>query len=202
MKITHRSLSRAAALLLLVLPACTMKSEEAPDFAGPSEFGKSINITVTPDAIVQDGASQSVVTVTALGPNAQPLPNHAAARRDPRRRRADGLRQSLGAEPRHRRQRTRHARLYRSADLPPGALIDTQTIVQIGVTASTSDASNAVTRFANLRLLPPGRVGPPSDLPLSFTTGTPSTGEVAAPLAFAVIPPRGPDDRPLHLELR
>ena len=63
------------AIARAVLPACTMKSQEAPDFAGPSEFGKSITVTVTPDAIVQDGASQSVVTVTALGSNGQPLAN-------------------------------------------------------------------------------------------------------------------------------
>ncbi len=80
--------------------------------------------------------------------------------------------------------------VYTAPATVPGAAIDTQTVVQIGVTAASGDAANAVTRFANLRLLPPGRVGPPSDLPLSFTTGTPSTGEVAAQLAFAVIPPR------------
>ena len=73
MKIKQRSLSRAAALLLVVLPACTMKRQEAPDFTGPSEFGKAINVTVTPDAIVQDGASQSVVTIMALGVNGQAL---------------------------------------------------------------------------------------------------------------------------------
>lgn len=190
MKITQRSLNRAAALLLLVLPACTMKSEEAPDFAGPSEFGKSINITLTPDAIVQDGASQSVVTIVALGPNAQPLPNQSL-RAEIRVGDVPTDFGSLSTRNLVTDGNGRATLVYTAPPTPPGALIDTQTIVQIGVTASTSDASNAVTRFANLRLLPPGRVGPPSDLPLSFTTGTPSNGEVAAPLAFAVIPPTG-----------
>ena len=79
-----RSFSRAVAGLLVALPAaCTMKSEEAPPFTGPSEFGKSINVTVTPDAIIQDGASQSVVMVTALGVNSEPLANMSASRGDP-----------------------------------------------------------------------------------------------------------------------
>ena len=67
MKIKQRSLSRAAALLLVLLPACTMKSQEAPDFAGPSEFGKSINITVTPDAGHPDDISRE--DLVALDPS-------------------------------------------------------------------------------------------------------------------------------------
>lgn len=190
MKIKQRSLSRAAALLLVVLPACTMKSQEAPDFTGPSEFGKSINVTVTPDAIVQDGASQSVVTVTALGVNAQPLANIPLRAEI----RVDDVPTDFGSLSARNLVTDANGRatlVYTAPATVPGAAIDTQTVVQIGVTAASGDAANAVTRFANLRLLPPGRVGPPSDLPLSFTTGTPSTGEVAAQLAFAVIPPEG-----------
>src|SRR5215204_2060080 len=78
MQIEHLFLRRAASILLLVLPAaCTMKDQEAPAFTGPSEFGKSINITLTPDAIVQDGTSQSVVTVSAFDAGGEPLANMA-----------------------------------------------------------------------------------------------------------------------------
>jgi len=42
-----------------------------------------------------------------------------------------------------------------------------------------------------VRLLPPGRVGPPSDLPLSFTGGAASAGQVATPVSFGVVPPEG-----------
>lgn len=191
MKITQRSLGRAAALLLVVLPACTMKSQEAPGFAGPSEFGKSINITVTPDAIVQDGASQSVVTVTALGPNAQPLSNQALRAEI----RVDNVPTDFGSLSARNLVTNADGRatlVYTAPPTPPaGSSVDTQTIVQIGVTAVTTDASNAVTQFANVRLLPPGRVGPPSDLVLAFTTGTESTGQVATPVAFGVVPPEG-----------
>src|SRR5215218_7962460 len=69
-------------VVLMVLAAalgasCTMKENEAPGLTGPSEFGKSITLTITPDIITQDGASQSVVTITARGPNGQPLANVA-----------------------------------------------------------------------------------------------------------------------------
>jgi hypothetical protein len=201
MKIKQRSLSRAAALLLVVLPACTMKSQEAPDFTGPSEFGKSINVTVTPDAIVQDGASQSVVMVTALGVNAQPLANIPLRAEI----RVDDVPTDFGSLSARNLvtdcRRARHAGLYRSRDCA-GCRDRYQTVVQIGITAASGDAANAVTRFANLRLLPPGRVGPPSDLPLSFTTGTPSTRGGGRAVGVCRHPARGPDDRPLQLELR
>ena len=161
MKIKQRSLSRAAALLLVVLPACTMKSQEAPDFTGPSEFGKSINVTVTPDAIVQDGASQSVVTVTALGVNAQPLAN-VPLRAEIRVDDVPTDFGSLSARNLVTDVNGRATLVYTAPATVPGAAIDTQTVVQIGVTAASGDAANAVTRFANLRLLPPGRVGPPT----------------------------------------
>ena len=52
-----------------------MKNQEAPPLTGPSEFGQSITITVSPDVLPQDGASQSFVTVTARDANAQPIRN-------------------------------------------------------------------------------------------------------------------------------
>ena len=72
--------SISAQLLGVVLVVCVQRlhDEEAGGAvasAGPSEFGKSITITVTPDIITQDGASQSVVTATARGPNGEPLAN-------------------------------------------------------------------------------------------------------------------------------
>ena len=45
---------------------------------------------------------------------AQPLRQRAAARRDSRQRRADRLRVAVGAQPRHRRRRPRHAGLHRA----------------------------------------------------------------------------------------
>ena len=63
-----------------------MKNQEAPPLTGPSEFGTSINVAVTPDVLQQDGASQSVVTITVCDADGQPLRNVLAARRDPGQR--------------------------------------------------------------------------------------------------------------------
>ena len=64
-----------AAGILALASACTMKDQDAPPLAGPSEFSQSIAITVSPDVLPQDGASQSFITVTARDANSQPMRN-------------------------------------------------------------------------------------------------------------------------------
>src|SRR5690349_10665328 len=71
----RRGVVTTCATVLLAVSACTMKKQETPELSGPSEFSTAITITVTPDTITQDGASQSIVTVTARGPNGEPLAN-------------------------------------------------------------------------------------------------------------------------------
>ena len=44
---------------------CTLKEQEAPPLSGPSEFAKSITVSVSPDILSQDGSSQSRITVSA-----------------------------------------------------------------------------------------------------------------------------------------
>ena len=65
----------ASAAVLLTLAGCTMHDQEAPPLSGPSEYATSIALTVTPDVLTQDGASQSLITVTARDANGQPLRN-------------------------------------------------------------------------------------------------------------------------------
>ena len=52
-----------------------MKNQEAPPLMGPSEFGTSVTVTVSPDVLSLDGASQSLVTITVRDPNGKPVRN-------------------------------------------------------------------------------------------------------------------------------
>lgn len=65
----------AATIIALLTMSCTMKDQEAPPLTGPSGFGTSVTVSVSPDVLNQDGASQSVVTAVVQGPNSQPLAN-------------------------------------------------------------------------------------------------------------------------------
>jgi PKD repeat protein len=147
--------------------ACTMKKQEPPDISGPSEFGTSITIAVTPDVLQQDGASQSVVTVTARGPNGEPLPSVP-------------LRAEIFVGDTLADFGTLSARsLVTGADgratlvytAPPALAfpVDSFTIVNIGVTPIGSDFGNSTMRTASLRLVPKGIVVPPAGLQPAFT---------------------------------
>jgi PKD repeat protein len=70
-------IAAALAAVLAAGGACTLKDQETPDPTGPSEFGTSISMTATPDTIVQDGASQSIIQVVVRDFNSQPLSNLA-----------------------------------------------------------------------------------------------------------------------------
>ena len=73
---THRLITRGLAIVLVALTAaCTMTKQEAPDLSGPSEFSTSVAVAISPDVLPQDGASQSVITLTARDAQGQPLRN-------------------------------------------------------------------------------------------------------------------------------
>src|SRR5947207_5782013 len=67
----------AALGLAVASAACTISRSEAPAVTGPSELATSLTLTANPDTLLQDGASQSSVVVTAIGPNGRPLTNVA-----------------------------------------------------------------------------------------------------------------------------
>jgi PKD repeat protein len=146
---------------------CTMKSQEAPPLAGPSEFGTSISIAVSPDVLTQDGASQSVVTVTARDSNGQPLRNLPLRSEI----NVDGVFADFGSLSARNivTGSDGRATLVYTAPRAPAASIDTNTLVSIVVTPVGTDYNNAVPRLATIRLVPPGVVQVPSNLSPNFT---------------------------------
>jgi len=162
-------LARGGALVMvgMIASACTMKKQEAPSVSGPSEFGTAITIALTPDVIAQDGASTSIVTVTARGPNGAPLssvPLRAEIR-------VNGTPTDFGALSARSLLTGTDGRATIVYTAPPALTfgVDQFTIVDIGVTPLGSDFGNSTTRFASLRLVPRGVVVPPAGLSPSFT---------------------------------
>jgi hypothetical protein len=72
-----RGLRRAlgAAAMLGMLAGCSLDEVEEPALDGPSETGVSIRMTVSPDILLANGFSTSVVTAQVFGPNGQALAN-------------------------------------------------------------------------------------------------------------------------------
>jgi PKD repeat protein len=65
----------AVALALLAAGGCTVKNTEAPPVSGPSGLALTLSVNAIPDAINQDGGSQSSIRVAAIGPDGQPIAN-------------------------------------------------------------------------------------------------------------------------------
>jgi PKD repeat protein len=154
--------------LVALAASCTMNEQEAPDFAGPSEFAKSIVVQVTPDVIAQDGASQSLITIIAKGPNGEPL-------RDVQMRaeiHVNGTPVDFGSLSARTLVTNADGRATAVYTAPPGPAVgaDTGTLVDIVVTPFGSDFNNATFKTAAIRLVPPSIVIPPDGLRALFTS--------------------------------
>ena len=65
----------AVALTVVAMTACTVDKQNAPGLTGPSGLGLSLDVTASPDVLIRDGVSTSVIEVTARDGNGQLLSN-------------------------------------------------------------------------------------------------------------------------------
>lgn len=154
--------------IVLLAAGCTMKNQEAPPLMGPSEFGTSVTVTVSPDVLSLDGASQSLVTITARDPNSKPVRNLSL--------RAEisvgGVRAdygSLSARNVVTGSDGRATLVYTAPGAPNGPTEDPSTVVDILVTPIGTDYNNQSSRLASIRLVAPGIVIPPGGGKAAFT---------------------------------
>lgn len=158
----------AVILALALVPACTMSDQDPPPLSGPAELGTSVTVTVSPDILTQDGASQSVVTVFARDANGQPLRN-LSLRNEINVAGASADFGSLSARSVVTGSDGRATFVYTAPVSAPGSP-DTGTVVNIMVTPIGGNYNESFTRFASIRLVPPGNVPFPAGLQPAFTT--------------------------------
>jgi hypothetical protein len=176
---THQKLSTgvmAGVVAAMLSAGCTVKKDEAPPLVGPSELGKSVSITITPDVLTQDGASQAVVRVTVRNQHGQPVSGEAL--------RADifvgGAPTNFGLLSARTIVTGGDGTATLTYTAPPAGPLDAGVQVDIAVTPlSSGNFANSQTRTATIRLVPPGSVVPPSGLTPSFTfaPATPTQGQ-------------------------
>jgi PKD repeat protein len=63
----------AVAVLALAATGCSINETGAPALTGPSEYALSLTLTASPDILPRDGASRSVITVSARDPENKPV---------------------------------------------------------------------------------------------------------------------------------
>lgn len=153
--------------MVVAAGACTMKSQEAPGLTGPSEYAQSITVAASPDILSQDGASQSVISVTARGPNGEPLPNLSINAEI----RVGGVRTEFGSLSARNIVTGADGRgtFVYTAPMSPALSLQEGTTVTIAVTPIGTDYGNAASRSATIRVVPVGPVVPPDGLAPYFT---------------------------------
>jgi hypothetical protein len=143
----------AAMMLAASAIGCGLEKQSAPELAGPSEFGLSITLTATPDSIVQDGASQSVIQVIARGPDGRPVPGVAlqmsATSSDGSIRAVTFTADTVVTD------NQGQATLGLIAPPPPATVPTTQPILYVNATPVGSDFQNVVPRQIQVRLVAP-----------------------------------------------
>lgn len=140
---------------MTAMSGCTMKKQDAPPLAGPSEFGVSLAMTATPDTITQDGASQSVINIIARDSHSQPIANlqlrlgmavNGVSVSDFGRLSTQNL--VTGSD-------GRATAVYTAPPAPPD-LNDPEPIVSFVVTPVGTNFDNQWSRFVSIRLVRPG----------------------------------------------
>jgi PKD repeat protein len=119
----------------------------------------AIVVTVSPDVLVQDGASQSLIQITARDANGQPLRN-ASLRVEVA---VDGAIADFGTLSARNVVTDANGRasvVYTAPPAPAFALV-TDTVIEVLVTPAGTDFGNATARSVKIRLTPPGNVGQP-----------------------------------------
>jgi PKD repeat protein len=151
---------------LALLSACTLKKQETPSLTGPSTLATSVQLTVSPDTLSQDGASQSQVTIQAFDSNGQPKRN-VSMRAEIM---VDGTLVDFGTLSARNVVTDANGRATLIYTAPASSTnVDTFTIVKIVVTPAETDFANAAGRFVNIRLVPVGMVMPPDGMRPDFT---------------------------------
>jgi PKD repeat protein len=143
----------ALTLALAAVAGCGIDKQSAPELTGPSELALSLTLTATPDTIVQDGESQSVIQVKAHGPDGRPLPGVTVQMSATS---SDGaIRAVTFTAPTIVTDANGQATLGMIAPPPPATVPVTPPILFVTATPSGANFTGAVPRQVQVRLLAP-----------------------------------------------
>jgi hypothetical protein len=154
-------------MLLMVgsLVACTVDTQEAPPLAGPSAGGQSLSLTASPDRILHNGTSQSVVTLSVTDDIGQPV---------------SGQRVSVGTSA----GTVSHVDVVTGSDgramfiVTAPALSTPAREINVVATPFGSNADNALTRLLTIAFTGPQNRTAPSPS-IAFIPAQPAAGEGA-----------------------
>jgi PKD repeat protein len=174
--------TRTAVLAALVatVSGCTIKETEPPPLAGPSELALKVALSLAPDAIYQDGVSQTVLNIEASGIDDRPV-RGLALRVDI----VEGdVMYDFGTLSTKNPVTGDDGRASVTYTAPPRELDGTGRIVTFIVTPIGNDFRGQTFRSADLRLMPVGVILPPNGEPVPDFTFAPTDPKVLDVVSF------------------
>jgi PKD repeat protein len=196
-----RRLGWVSVLAAMALAGCTAKKTEAPELAGPSELGLSLEIRATPDVVTMDGQSQSQLVITARDSDGRPAGSRpvrveiTAGGEIVDYGRLSTKNVTTGSD-------GRATVTYTAPTGAPSQNADGFTVITLIATPGGTDYRNALSRQVDIRLVPQGVIltTPYAPVP-KFTFSPTSPGEDAdvvfdasASIASCVPNPSAPND--------
>src|SRR5947209_6041014 len=169
---------------VLALTGCVAHQVEPPPLNGPSGFALSLSVTASPEAINQDGGSQSRITVTAIGAEGKPrtsLPVRVDMQVGGVARDDWG---TLSARTLVTDSSGRATTTFTAPPSPVGGIVNScnglpgncVSIVAIASDAQVGNFDALNSASTTIRLVPPGVILPPAYTPKAAFTFLPSSG--------------------------
>jgi PKD repeat protein len=188
----------------MALTGCTAKKTEAPELAGPSELGLSLDLRATPDVVTMDGQSQAQLVITARDANGRPATSQGVRVEIT----AGGEIVDFGRLSTKNVTTGSDGRATVTYTAPTGAPSqnsDGHTVITLIATPAGYDYRNALARQVDIRLVPQGVILPIAYAPVPKFTYSPTTpGEEAdvvfdasSSIASCVPNPSAPNDTSL-----
>jgi PKD repeat protein len=179
---TNISISLLGAAALAVLAGCTVKDIDQPALAGPSTLATSISLKASPDTLIQDGASQSLITITAL--DAEGRPKNIPLRADIT---IDGIVQDYGRLSTKQPITNGTPLVYTApptSSLATGQVAQTVTILVTPTDGSAFDRRGEIARQVDIRLVPQGIILPTNPNLVAAFTVTPDSPQAFQTATF------------------
>ena len=160
-------------LAAFALGGCQVEKTEAPDFAGPSELGLSLELQASPDVLTMDGLQQSQIRIFARDENGRPKANQTVRVEITQGGevvdigRLNNKNVTTGSD-------GSAVVTYTAPTGPPSQNTDPGLLVTIIGTPAGSDYRAAVARRVDIRLTPQGVILPIAFAPVPRFTFSPS----------------------------
>jgi PKD repeat protein len=161
--------------------ACGVDKQTAPDLAGPSEFAQAITLSATPDHLLQDGASKTVISALVRDESGRPISGLGIRWNVVS---SDGTTFAQTADQSGVTGSDGHVSTSLTAPPAPVSVPAIPVVLTVTATPIEKDFSQTTPRSVEVVLVPPTGTLPTNNPPVADFTFTPAAANVGQSIRF------------------